>query len=341
MKLHPGRPVFYFPLDFGPCVLLALARVRPTAVIQVESEWWPNFFFLARLLGVPVLAVNVRLTERGARGYDRIRRCMRAVFNSTRAIGVQSELYRDRLLKLGADPALLRVTGQMKHDGVAFADTVPGTDELRREMQIEDGESVLVAGSTAPGEEETLLAAYREARRVFPRLRLVIVPRRPESFEAVAGAIVKAGCGVVRRSRTVEWQGSKLLPPVLLGDTMGELMKWYAIADIVFIGRSLAPLGGSNPMEPGSLAKPLLWGPRMFNFPDEAPAFVAAGAAREVLNQYDLAAAVVELLTRPERRRQMGLAARETIRGMQGATARSIALVRETLADVYEVRTRS
>jgi 3-deoxy-D-manno-octulosonic-acid transferase len=302
-RLFPERPIFYFPLDLAPCVLLALARVRPTAVIQVESEWWPNFFFLARLLGVPVLAVNVRLTERGARGYDRIRRCMRAVFNSTRAIGVQSELYRDRLLKLGADPALLRVTGQMKHDGVAFADTVPGTDELRREMQIEDGESVLVAGSTAPGEEET--------------------------------------CGVVRRSRTVEWQGSKLLPPVLLGDTMGELMKWYAIADIVFIGRSLAPLGGSNPMEPGSLAKPLLWGPRMFNFPDEAPAFVAAGAAREVLNQYDLAAAVVELLTRPERRRQMGLAARETIRGMQGATARSIALVRETLADVYEVRTRS
>jgi 3-deoxy-D-manno-octulosonic-acid transferase len=219
----------------------------------------------------------------------------------------------------------------MKHDGLAFADTVEGAAELARDVKIERGESVLVAGSTAPGEDEIILAAYREARRAFPRLRLVLVPRRPENFDAAAKAVLAVGCGVVRRSRSVEWQGPKLLPPIILGDTMGELMKWYALADLVFVGRSLVPLGGSNPMEPGSLGKPLLWGPHMFNFPIEAPAFVEAGAAREVASATDLAAAIVDLLTHGERRRQMGASARATIRGMQGATARNIALVREVL----------
>ena len=330
-KLYPGVPLVHFPLDLAPCVALALARVRPTAVIQVESEWWPNFFFMAQARGIPVLCVNVRITERACRGYGRIRRLMAAVFNSCQAIGVQAEVYRERLIGLGARPALLHVTGQMKHDTVTFADTVAGADVLAREMRLEPEEKVIVAGSTGPGEEETLLAAYREARRAFPRLRLVIVPRRPENFEAAAEAILKADCGVIRRSRTVEWQGTKLLPPVILGDTMGELMKWYALADIVFIGRTLTPLGGSNPMEPGSLGKALVWGPEMFNFPVESAALVQAGAARMVRNAHEMAAAFVDLLTHPERRRQMGEVSRATIRRMQGATARNIDLVRQVL----------
>jgi 3-deoxy-D-manno-octulosonic-acid transferase len=114
---------------------------------------------------------------------------------------------------------------------------------------------------------------------------------------------------------------------------MGELMKWYARADLVFIGRSLVPLGGSNPMEPGALGRPLLWGPHMFNFPMEAPALVAAGAALEVTGAAGLRAAILDLLAHPEKRRQMGEAARATIRRMQGATARNIQLVRQALAD--------
>ncbi|MBE3095975.1 MAG: hypothetical protein IMZ44_02450 [Planctomycetes bacterium] len=333
-KLFPDRPVFYFPLDLGPCVLLALRRVRPTAVIQVESEWWPNFFLLANLLGVPTLAVNVRITERSCERYRLIRRLMAAVFNTAAAIGVQAEVYRGRLLSLGADEARLRVTGQMKHDGVTFADTVPGAAEMARDVGIEKGEQVCVAGSTGPGEEDVLAAAYREARRAFPRLRLVIVPRRPENFDAAAQAVLAAGLGVVRRSRSVTWEGPKILPPVILGDTLGELMKWYALADIVFVGRSLVPVGGSNPMEPGSLGKPLLWGPHMFNFPVESAELVEAGAARVVENDSDVAAALVDLLTHGERRRQMGEAARAAIRRMQGATARNIDLVRHALENI-------
>jgi len=353
-------PIFHFPLDLWPCVASAFGRVRPTAIIQVESEWWPNFFFTAARRGIPVICVNVRLTARGARGYRRIRPIMRRVFNCCSAIGVQADLYRDRLVALGARPQRIHVTGQMKHDGVTFADTVEGAERLAREVGLAPDASVLVAGSTGPGEEEPLLAAYRRARCTHPALRLVIVPRRPERFEAAAETIRSAGLPLLRRSEQVAGRGdapgatdcssigaagskstvwranrgtphSEDEPPVILGDTMGELMKWYALADIVFVGRSLVPLGGSNPMEPGSLARPMLWGPEMYNFPVEAPALVAAGAACEVAGADALANALGDLLTNPERRRQMGRAARETIRSMQGATARNIELVRQVV----------
>jgi 3-deoxy-D-manno-octulosonic-acid transferase len=259
---------------------------------------------------------------------------MAAVFNSAAAIGVQADVYRDRLESLGADGDRLRVTGQMKHDGVAFADAVAGAEDLAREIGIEQGQQVIVAGSIGPGEEDVLLAAYRDARRVFPRLRLVLVPRRPENFDETARTILAADMGLVRRSRTTGWEGPKHLPPVILGDTMGELLTWYALADIAFVGRSIVPIGGSNPMEPGALGKALLWGPHMFNFPEESAAFVEAGAARQVSDAADIAAAFVDLLTHGERRRQMGEAARAAIRRMQGATARNIDLVRRTLDNI-------
>jgi len=343
-RRFPDLPVFHFPLDLWPCVAAALARVRPTAVIQVESEWWPNFFFAAARRGVPLVCVNVRLTERAARGYRRMRPIMRQVLGCVSAIGVQAEVYRDRLVALGANPDRIRVTGQMKHDGVTFADTVEGADALARDAGLAPDEPVLVAGSTGPGEEQPLVAAYRQVREAGIPLRLVLVPRRPESFEGAAEAIRAAGLPLLRRSEQVTDQGAATgigdaqgpadagaEPPVILGDTMGELMQWYALADVVFVGRSLAALGGSNPMEPGSLGRPMLWGPEMFNFPVEAPALVAAGAAREVTGADDIAQALNGLLTDPDRRRQMGEAARDTIRGMQGATARSIELVRDVL----------
>jgi 3-deoxy-D-manno-octulosonic-acid transferase len=333
-KLFPDRPLFHFPLDLAPCVLLALRRVRPTAVIQVESEWWPNFFLLARLCGIPVMAVNVRITEKSRSRYRTVGALMATVFNSAAAIGVQADVYRNRLESLGAAGQRIRVTGQMKHDGVAFADDVPGAADLAREIGIDRGEQVFVAGSTGPGEEDALLAAYRDARRMFPRLRLVIVPRRPENFDETARTILAADMGLVRRSQNGGWEGPKHLPPVILGDTMGELLKWYALADIVFVGRSLVPVGGSNPMEAGALGKALLWGPHMFNFPEEAAAFIEAGAAHEVSDAADIAAALVDLLTHGDRRRQMGEAARAAIRCMQGATARNIDLVRHVLDNV-------
>jgi len=330
-RLFPLCHIFHFPLDLAPCVCLALRRIRPTAVIQVESEWWPNFFLLARRRGVPILVVNARMTERSARRYRLIRPLMRAVLNSCARLAVQAQVYADRILTLGADPARVTITGQMKHDAVLFADTVPGAEDLREQMQIEPDAAVIVAGSTGPGEEGILLEAFQEVRRWNLRARLVIVPRRPETFQIAAQAILKAGLGLARRSASDVWRGPKRVPPVILGDTMGELLKWYALADAVVVGRSFVPLGGSNPMEPGGLARPLLWGPHMFNFPEEAREMLAAGAAREVADAPALARALEELLTPGDQRRQMGEAARQVIRRLQGATTRNVRLVCETI----------
>jgi len=328
-RLFPGRCIFHFPLDLAPCVWLALRRICPTAVVQVESEWWPNFFLLARRRGLPVFVVNLRMTERSHRRYLRIRGLMRAVVSSCTAIATQAPVYTERLVGLGADPERVRVTGQMKHDAVEFADSVPGAEVLRHSSGIEPGAPVLVAGSTAPGEEAILLEAFRAVRERRPAARLVIVPRRPENFDAAADAIRAEGFGVLRRS-TGQATGPE--PPVILGDTMGDLMKWYALADVVIVGRSFAPLGGSNPMEPGSLAKALVWGPHMFNFAVEAREMISAGAARETPDARALAQALEELLTHADRRREMGAAARSVIRRLQGATRRNVDLVRETLA---------
>jgi 3-deoxy-D-manno-octulosonic-acid transferase len=188
-----------------------------------------------------------------------------------------------------------------------------------------------VAGSTAPGEEAILLEAFRAVRERRPAARLVIVPRRPENFDTAAAAILIAEFSVLRQS-TGETTGPTPPAPVILGDTMGDLMKWYALADVVIIGRSFEALGGSNPMEPGSLAKPFLWGPHMFNFAVEAREMLSAGAARQVADLPALAQALEELLTHADRRREMGAAARSVIRRLQGATRRNVDLVRETLA---------
>ncbi len=330
-RLFPGRRIFHFPLDLAPCVWLALRRIRPTAVVQVESEWWPNFFLLARRRGLPVFVVNLRMTERSYRRYLRIRGLMRAVVSTCAAVATQAPVYTERLVALGADPERVRVTGQMKHDAVAFADTVPGAEALRRESAIEPGAPVLVAGSTAPGEEAILLEAFRAVRERRPAARLVIVPRRPENFDAAAAVILIAGFSVLRRS-TGETTGPTPPAPVILGDTMGDLMKWYALADVVIVGRSFEALGGSNPMEPGSLAKALVWGPHMFNFAVEAREMLSAGAARQAADAGALADALEELLTHADRRREMGAAARSVIRRLQGATRRNVDLVRETLA---------
>ncbi|HET6441421.1 MAG TPA: 3-deoxy-D-manno-octulosonic acid transferase [Phycisphaerae bacterium] len=330
-RLFSGRRIFHFPLDLAPCVLLALHRIRPTAILQVESEWWPNFFLLARRRGLPVFVVNLRMTERSHRRYLRIRGLMRAVVSTCAAVATQAPVYTERLVGLGADPERVRVTGQMKHDAVEFADAVPGAEDLRRESSLEPGAPVLVAGSTAPGEEAILLEAFRAVRERRPAARLVIVPRRPENFDAAAAVILIAGFSVLRRS-TGETTGPTPPAPVILGDTMGDLMKWYALADVVIVGRSFAPLGGSNPMEPGSLAKPLVWGPHMFNFAVEAREMLSAGAARQAADLPALAQALEELLTHADRRREMGEAARTVIRRLQGATRRNVDLVRETLA---------
>lgn len=224
---------------------------------------------------------------------------------------------------------------------------------LAAALGLDASHPVLVAGSTGPGEEEILLDAYDLLRKNHPSLRLAIIPRKPERFDEVAALIRARGFNLIRRSQSLadatgsaggaanatigspivsdESAPTQAQHPVILGDTMGELMNFYALARVVFVGRSLVPMGGSNPIDPASLALPLLFGPHMYNFPDAEELFVAGNAARVVTDAPTLAAATSNLLDSPEVARQMGARARAAIVSRQGATQQNVELINDVL----------
>ncbi|HOI53749.1 MAG TPA: 3-deoxy-D-manno-octulosonic acid transferase [Phycisphaerae bacterium] len=336
-KLFPELPLFHYPMDFPWSVHMTLGRIEPTMVVEVEPEWWPDFLFTAARRRIPVVAVNVRITEKAVRGYGRIRGLVGRMINCMTVIGVQNDEYAARLRGLGADADRIAVTGQMKYDNVTF-DRVAGADALAADLGLRPGERVIVAGSTGPGEEATLLDAFAAVRAAAPGVRLAIVPRKPERFDEVAQLIAARGYRLVRRSETTGRPAAADAEAILLGDTMGELMKFYQIGCLAFIGRSLIPLGGSNPIDPASLGLPLVFGPHMFNFPEAEELFVRGGAARIATDAKSLAQTLSEVLQSPEQLAAMGRRAREAIGSRQGATARNVDLIARALEAREAVR---
>jgi 3-deoxy-D-manno-octulosonic-acid transferase len=331
-KLFPGLTLFHYPFDCPWAVRRSFRRIRPALIVEVEPEWWPSFLFIAAQRRIPLAAVNVRITEKSLRGYLRVRPLAAAMINAASLVAVQNDQYRDRLLTLGVDPDRLRVTGQMKYDNVT-GESVPGAADLARDLHLTPDDLLLVAGSTGPGEEEILLAAYAALKPRFPALRLALVPRKPERFDEVARLITTRGLHLLRRSETCATAGlarrANAPDSVILGDTMGELMKFYQLARLAFIGRSLIPLGGSNPIDPASLGLPLLFGPHMFNFPESGELFLASGAARVVTDTDSLAAALADLLQSPDHLAELGRQARAAVLTRRGATDRNLALLSE------------
>lgn len=370
-QLMPDVRHVLYPLDVPWAVNRAFSRINPTAIIMVEPEWWPVFLLTAARRRLPLAMVNVRMTEKAAGGYRRIGGLMRRMIRTAWMIGVQEEVYAERLLSLGADASRVRVTGQMKYDNVRVAADEPRVDEAAAELAgavgLSGGEPLLVAGSTGPGEEAILLDAYDLLRENHPRLRLAIVPRKPERFDEVAGLISGRGFALVRRSRTVgtggggevgggggtveagralqsrggrEGESSPALSsaPVILGDTMGELMNFYRLAAVAFVGRSLVPMGGSNPIDPAGLGLPLVFGPHMFNFPDAEELFVRGGGARVATDAASIASAVGALLESAELALEMGERARGAITSRQGATENNVRLIDEVLRSAGKLR---
>jgi 3-deoxy-D-manno-octulosonic-acid transferase len=253
------------------------------------------------------------------------------MFRKIRWVGAQDQMYADRFVELGVPAERVEVTGSVKYDAADVVDHIEGQEQLAEEMTIDPGKPVWVCGSTGPGEEALVLDAYDHALRDVPELQLAIIPRKPERFDEVANLIARRGFACLRRSGQ-----PPVVPPdasqprsVFLGDTMGELRKFYALATVAFVGRSLVPLGGSDVMEVAGLAKPVLVGPHTGNFAEAVEALLASGGAEQVGSAAALGEAVVKLLQDSERRERMGQAARRTIVTRRGATARIIARVLE------------
>jgi 3-deoxy-D-manno-octulosonic-acid transferase len=313
----------YTPVDFGPVCRRALDAVRPRAVVLTESEMWPAFIWNAAARGVPVLLVNARVSPRSARRYRRFAPLLRSVTRHLAGVGLQEPAHAGLWTHLGVTPERLHLTGSVKYDPDAAEGTPRDFRPVLGSLGFAPGDPVLLAGSTHHGEEEILARALAALREEFPAARLVIAPRHVERAAAIAADLARSGFRIARRTAAPDGPA----PDILLLDTTGELRDWYACADIVFIGKSLAGRGGQNPVEAILAGRPVLFGPHMENFAALRDALLAGGGALEVQDAASLAATTADLLRDPARRDQMVHHAANALRPHQGATARTADLV--------------
>ncbi|HTK74613.1 MAG TPA: 3-deoxy-D-manno-octulosonic acid transferase [Gemmataceae bacterium] len=333
----PNVALVRYPLDFTRAIERLFTSLRPDVVVLMELEVWPNFVYRCERRGVPVFLVNGRLTPSSFASYRRGGPVVRRMFRRLAVVCAQDPAYADRFIALGAPADRVRVTGTMKFDTAQVADRIPGDDALAAAVGLRPGEPVWVCGSTGPGEEGIVLRAYRSLLERHPRLRLVIVPRHPERFDEVASLIQSQGFDLIRRSKSPEGAPSAIrnpqsaIPPVILGDTMGELRKFYSLATIAFVGRTLVDLGprqhGSDMIEPAALAKPVIVGPWTHNFAEPMNRFREADAMRVVASERELTDAASALLADPANAAEMGRRAQDVVRREQGATARHVELI--------------
>ena len=317
----------YAPYDLPAAQRRLLRRARPRLLVIMETELWPNMLHEARKAGVPVLLANARLSERSARGYARVGPLIRVVMADLSRVAAQDEATAGRFRALGVPAERVLVTGSIKFDFSPPPGLADEAAQRRRDWQLA-GRPVLVAASTHAGEDQPVLDAFQALRQEWPTALLILVPRHPERFDDVARLIERHGFSYVRRR-----DGAAVTPDtaVLLGDSMGELLGWFALGDTAFVGGSLVPVGGHNMLEPVALGLPTIVGPELTNFQAIASELQAAGALTVINDAASLADGVAELWRQPAlaaRQREAGLAVVERNRG---ALARQLALVAELL----------
>ena len=324
--------VFQWPLDFSFSVARALRRTQPDLVVLMEGEAWPNFLAACNRRDIPAVIVNGRLgADKGYPRYKKLGPLAARLFNRLTAIGVQEDAYVRRFEMLGVDPRKLHVTGMMKFDSAHVESTVDGDEKLAAALGISASHKLIVAGGTGPGEEELILRNWADLSKKHSSARLAIVPRKPERFDEVARLIAECGFDVVRRSETPDAAAGGDLPAntVILGDTMGELRKFYSLAECVFVGRSLVPMGGSDMIEAAALGKATAFGPHTFNFPQAGElakhGCVRVADARELTDQLD------KWLAEPAAAAIAGKAAHTYVCSRQGATLRNV----EMICDIF------
>ena len=325
-----ANAIIYFPLDLPWVVSKVLARIQPRAFLPVETELWPNFLQAVAKAGIPVMMVNGRISDKSVKRYRYLFTILHDMLRSVRRFCMQSALDAEYIIRLGADPKLVVVTGNTKFDQTYAEVTEEDKAHYRQEMGLGGDWPVLVAGSTHPGEEEPLLTAFAGLRGRYPAARLILAPRKTQRADELAALAKKYGFETVRRSQ-LQQRADASGAPVILLDTIGELGRVYALGDIVFVGGSLIAHGGHNVLEPAAHGKPMLVGPHMFNFKDSYQLLTNCGACLTVQNAAEIQAAMERILQDNALRAAMGQAALKVIMDNRGAAERSIAHLREVL----------
>ncbi len=317
-----GRPaaVAYLPFDLGFAVRRFFDRHRPRALVLVEGDYWPLVLREARRRGLPVAVVNGRVGDRSFARLRRLRGLLGPLFGGVDRFGVQTALDRDRLLELGIPGERITVTGNLKYE----SPEPPRKPELEETLRtLAAGRPILLAGSTMAGEEEQVLDAHARAGG-GARALLVLAPRHPERWDAVAALLAARGTAALRRSRLPE---DAPPPDVLLLDSLGELAGLYRLAAAAFIGGTLVPTGGHNPLEAARFAVPVVVGPSMHNFREMAEQFDRTAAWRRAADAAALGSIWAEWLDDPAAARAQGERAARLIAESRGALERTLQML--------------
>jgi 3-deoxy-D-manno-octulosonic-acid transferase len=319
--------VSYFPFDLSWVMQRAFSNICPTICLLMELEIWPNFIHTAQQLNVPVIVVNGRLSDKSFPRYKIIKPIIKKIFGKISLVLAQTEQYAQRFKELGCPNDNVIVTGSLKYDTAQITDKVEGADTLGVQLNIGNGK-LWVAGATGNNEEKILLDVYKQLKQQnqFSDLRLAIVPRKPERFDEVAQLIESEGLPLTRYSHL---KNNTAPPPtdnqvVILGDTMGDLRKFYSLAAIIFVGRSLVPMGGSDMAEAAALGTCTIFGPYAFNFKHTVDVLLADNGAILVKNENELFQTMQKCLSDPDFTQSIAENGREVIRKNQGATIKSI-----------------
>ena len=320
--LFSGRAdVAYLPFELGFAVRRFLRHFAPRALVLVEGDYWPLLLRHAERRAIPALVVNGRLSDRSFPRLLRLRRWLGPLFRPIRRFGVQSPVDRERLRRLGVEEARIAVTGNLKYETPPPPAT-PVLDELL--TQLAAGRPILVAGSTMAGEEGLVLEAFLAAGGGAAAL-LVLAPRHPERFAEAAADVARRGLSLVRRSQARP--GATLRPAVVVLDSLGELASAYRLAAGAFIGGTLVPKGGHNPLEAARWGTPVVVGPSLENFREIADHFDRAAAWERVADGAGLARTWQRWLADPEAARPIGARGRGLIETHRGALARTLELL--------------
>lgn len=324
--------VIFYPPDLPGMPDRIVGKILPRAYVPVETELWPNFIRSARQRSIPVIMVNGRIGERSVEHYRQMRRMFTKMLDTVVRFCMQSTVDAQYVIQLGADPHKVIVTGNTKYDQNYSQVTTEEKKALRQELGLIENVPVLIAGSTHRGEEEILLEVLRQIQGRYPIVKMILAPRDVPRSGGIVELVRRAGVVAELRSKMSSLTAEQRAEVrVVVLDSIGELGRFYSLADLVFVGGSLVTHGGHNILEPAAQGKPILVGPHMFNFRDTYALFSKRNACVTVLDGQELAQKTLELLQNKQVAEQMGREAAQIVAENQGAAVRTVEHLRQII----------
>ena len=324
--------VIFYPPDLPGMPDRIVGKILPRAYVPVETELWPNFIRSARQRSIPVIMVNGRIGERSVEHYRQMRRMFTKMLDTVVRFCMQSTVDAQYVIQLGADPHKVIVTGNTKYDQNYSQVTTEEKKALRQELGLLENVPVLIAGSTHRGEEEILLEVLRQIQGKYPIVKMILAPRDVPRSGGIVELVRRAGVVAELRSKMSSLTAEQRAEVrVVVLDSIGELGRFYSLADLVFVGGSLVSHGGHNILEPAAQGKPILVGPHMFNFRDTYALFSKRNACVTVLDGQELEQKILELLQNKQTAEQMGREAAQIVAENQGAAVRTVEHLRQII----------